>query len=75
MMSAVPSAFGAVDAGDPDPDPGGLAVGVSGGDAFAEGREVEPVSATGSSETCEGILASIRLRIWYPVHRFQNARP
>ena len=40
----------AVHQGDADVDFGGLAVGISCADAFSEGLEAEPVSATGSSE-------------------------
>ena len=52
-----------------------LAVGVPCGDALAEGLELEPVKRHRFERTGEGILASARLRAWYPAHRFQNARP
>jgi hypothetical protein len=56
-------------------DFGGLAVWVSCGDAFTECLEVEQVERHRFERTCEGILASIRLRTWYRVQRFQNALP
>ena len=65
----------AVDEGHSDLNFCGLAVRVSGGDAFAEGLEVEQVQCHRFERTCEGIFASTRLRVWYPVQRFPNARP
>lgn len=65
----------AIDKGDPDVDFGGLAIGIPRGDALTEGLQVEQVQRYRFERTCEGILASTRLRAWYPVHRFQNARP
>ena len=41
----------------------------------AEGLEVEQVERQRFERTCEGIVASIRLRVLYPVQRFQNALP
>ena len=41
---------------DADPNFGSLAVGVTGSDAFCEGLEIEPVSATGSSEPARASL-------------------
>lgn len=58
-----------------DLDFGGLAVWISCGDAFAKGFQIEQVQRHRFERTCEGIFALIRLRTWYPVQRFQNARP
>jgi hypothetical protein len=52
---------------DAELDFGDLAVPVSCGDALAEGLEVEQVQRHRFERTCEGILASARLRAWYPV--------
>ena len=65
----------AVDEGDADLDFCGLAVWVSCCDAVAKSLEVEPVQRHRFERTGEGIFASIRLQAWYPVQRFQNARP
>ena len=51
------------------------AVWLSCSDALAEGLEIEPVQRHRFKRTGEGIFASIRLRAWYPVQRFQNVLP
>ena len=53
----------------------GLAIRVSGGDALAEGFQVEQVQRHRFERTWGGILASTLLLTWSPFRRFRAARP
>ncbi len=66
----------ATDKGDPDVDFCGLALGVPRGYRLPESLQAShPLAGRALRSNVPRGLASMRLLAWYPVHRFQIARP